>query len=67
MTLILWKGPVVREVEEAEALLKPYYDREDESAFEASTDMVAAGEELTRLYPWRWLTNEETVAQMSEE
>lgn len=28
MTLILWKGPVVREVEEAEALLKSYYDRE---------------------------------------
>lgn len=67
MTLILWKGPVVREVEEAEALLKPYYDREDESAFEASPDIVAAGEELTRLYPWRWLTNEETVARMSEE
>ena len=67
MTLLLWKAPIVREADEAEALLKPYYQTEDESVFEASPDIVAAGEELTRLYPWRWLTNAETVARMSQE
>ena len=66
MTLILWKGPVVREAEEAETLLKPYYEREDDSAFEASPAIAAFAEELRALYPWRDLTNEETVARMSE-
>ena len=67
MTLILWKGPVVREADEAEALLKPFYDSQDESAFEASPDIAAAADELKRLYPWRWLSNEETVARMSDD
>ena len=64
MTLILWKGPVVREAEAAEALLKPYYDGLDDSAFEASADIAAFADELRRLYPWRDLTHEETVARM---
>jgi len=67
MTLILWKAPVVREAEEAEPLLKPFYDREDDSAFEPSPDVTAMAEELKRLYPWRLLSNEETVARMTEE
>jgi hypothetical protein len=40
MTLLLWKAPVVDDSDQAEALLKPYYDRGDESAFEPS-DAVA--------------------------
>ena len=67
MTLILWKGPVVREVEDAEALLKPYYDRQDDRGFEASDAIAAFADDLRSLYPWRELTNEETVARMSEE
>lgn len=67
MTLILWKAPVVREAEEAEALLKPYYENEDDSAFEPSPDIAAFADELRGLHPWRDLTNEETVARMSEE
>ena len=67
MTLILWKAPQVREAEEAEALLKPYYEREDDSAFEPSPAIAAVADELRRLHPWRDLTNEETVARMSEE
>jgi hypothetical protein len=67
MTLILWKAPVVREPEEAEALLKPFYDSEDDSAFEPSPDLAIVANELRRLYPWRDLTNEETVAAMSQE
>lgn len=67
MTLILWKAPVVREAEEAEALLKPYYEREDDNAFEPSADIAKVADELRRLYPWTDLTNEETVARMSEE
>ena len=66
MTLILWKAPVVREAEDAEPLLKPFYDRSDDAAFEPSPDIAAMAEELRRLYPWRLLSNEETVAQMSE-
>jgi hypothetical protein len=67
MTLILWKAPVVREPEEAEALLKPFYDIEDDSSFEPSPDIAIVADELRRLYPWRDLTNEETVAAMSDE
>jgi hypothetical protein len=67
MTLILWKAPVVREPEEAEALLKQFYECEDDSAFEPSSDIAAVAEELRRLHPWRMLTNEETVARMSDE
>jgi len=66
MTLILWKGPVVREAEEAEALLKPYYDRQDDNGFEKSPAIAAFAEDLRALSPWRELTNEETVARMSE-
>jgi len=67
MTLILWKAPVVRQVEEAEALLNPYYKNGDDSAFEPSSAIATVADELRRLYPWRELTNEETVAQMSDE
>ena len=51
MTLLLWKGPVVEDSEQAEALLKPYYDRGDESGFEASPDVVAFARELLRRFP----------------
>src|SRR5690349_23633687 len=67
MTLILWKEPVIREAEEAEAMLKPYYDHQDDSGFEPSTSIAAFADDLRALYPWRDLTNEETVARMSEE
>ena len=67
MTLILWKAPVVDDPDDAQLLLKPWYDSEDESAFEPSGDIAIVAEELRRLYPWRDLTNEETVARMSEE
>jgi hypothetical protein len=67
MTLILWKAPVVREPEDAEALLKPFYEREDDSAFEPSPAIAAVADELRRIYPWRDLSNDETVARMSEE
>lgn len=67
MTLILWKAPVVRKAEDAEPLLKPFYDRSDDAAFEPSPDIAAMADELRRLYPWRLLSNEEAVAQMSEE
>ncbi len=40
MTLILWKAPVVREAEEAKALLQHWYDSGDESALEPSPDIA---------------------------
>lgn len=67
MTLLLWKGPVVRETDEAEALLKPFYEAKDDGAFEASPDLAAVADELRRRYPYRLLSNDETVAAMSEE
>jgi hypothetical protein len=51
MTLLLWKGPVAEEADQAEALLKPYYERGDESGFEASPDVVAFARELLRRFP----------------
>lgn len=51
MSLILWKAPVVREAEEAEALLEPWYERGDDSAFEASPDIARVADELRRRFP----------------
>ena len=51
MTLILWKAPVVDDEDEAQRLLAPYYDREDDSAFEPSADIAAVSTELLRRFP----------------
>ena len=67
MTLILWKAPVVDDPDEASRLLELWYESEDESAFEPSPDIAKVADELRQLYPYRELTNEETVAAMSEE
>ena len=39
MTLILWKAPAVGDPDEAKALLEPWYETEDDSAFEPSDDL----------------------------
>lgn len=67
MTLILWKAPVVDDPDEAEKLTQPWYDTEDDSAFEPSEDIARVADELRRRWPYRILSNEETVAGMSEE
>jgi hypothetical protein len=67
MTLILWKTPVVGDADEAKALTQAWYDSEDDSAFEPSDDIARVADELRRRWPYRMLTNEETVARMSEE
>jgi hypothetical protein len=51
MTLILWKAPLVKDPDEAERLLKPYYDHGDDSAFEPSADIARASTELLRRFP----------------
>src|SRR5688500_9227883 len=51
MNLILWKLPVVREAEEAEALLEPFYERDEDSGFEASDDIARCADELRRRFP----------------
>ena len=51
MTLILWKAPVVDDPDEAEALLKPYYDHGDDSAFHPSADVAEVSNELLRRFP----------------
>jgi hypothetical protein len=51
MTLILWKAPVVDDPDEAANLLKPYYDREDDSAFQPSADIATVADELVRRFP----------------
>ena len=51
MTLLLWKAPVVNDADEAEALLKPYYDRGDDSGFESSADVALVAKELLQRYP----------------
>jgi len=67
MTLILWKAPVVAEADEAKALTASWYETEDDSAFEPSPDIAKVADELRRRWPYRELSNEETVARMSEE
>jgi len=66
MSLLLWKAPIVDETE-AKALLQPWYESEDDSAFEPSSDIARVADELRRRWPYRELTNEETVARMSDE
>jgi hypothetical protein len=67
MTLILWKAPAVEDAEEAKALTADWYDTENDGAFEPSEDIARVADELRRRWPYRELTNEETVARMSEE
>ena len=67
MTLILWKAPVVDGADEAKALTRDWYETEDDSAFEPSADIARVADELRRRWPYRFLSNEETVARMSEE
>jgi hypothetical protein len=51
MTLVLWKAPVVDDPDEAKALLKPYYENEDDSAFEPSEDIARVRAELLHRFP----------------
>ena len=66
MTLILWKAPLVEDADEAKALTEAWYETEDDSAFEPSNDIAKVADELRRLWPYRELSNEETVARMPE-
>ena len=67
MTLLLWKAPLVADADEAKALTAAWYETEDDSAFEPSADIASVADELRRRWPYRELSNEETVARMSEE
>jgi hypothetical protein len=51
MTLILWKAPVVSDPRQAEAMLSPWYDAEDDSAFTPSQDIALVWDELLRRFP----------------
>jgi len=51
MTLFLWKAPVVDEPDAAEALLKPFNARGDDSAFQSSADVATVADELLRRFP----------------
>jgi len=67
MTLILWKSPLVADEDEAKALTADWHETEDDSVFEPSEDIGRVADELRRRWPYRFLSNEETVARMSEE
>lgn len=67
MTLMLWKAPMVADADEAKALTADWYATEDDSAFEPSADIARVADELRRRWPYRFLSNDETVARMSEE
>jgi hypothetical protein len=51
LSMFLWKAPVVGDPRAAEALLGPFYQREDDSAFEASGDIARFAAELRRRFP----------------
>lgn len=67
MTLMLWKAPVVEDADEAKAMTEAWYETEDDSAFEPNEDIAKVADELRRRWPYRELSNEETVARMSDE
>lgn len=50
-TVILWKAPLVEGAEEAAALLEPYHEREDDSAFQPSADIAAVSNALRDRFP----------------
>jgi hypothetical protein len=52
MTLILWKAPVIDDPDEAKALLGPWYETEDDSAFEPSDDLEMVLERLLQRWPF---------------
>src|SRR5688500_5248592 len=54
MTLILWKAPVVEDPDEAQALLKTWYETGDDSAFEPSGDLAKVYDLLLQNYPMDW-------------
>jgi hypothetical protein len=66
MTLILWKAPVTDDEDEAKRLLAPYFEREDDSAFEPSEEIAAVAAKLARRFPesedgpWAGLPHEQT-------
>ena len=51
MTLILWKAPLVEDADEAMALTEPWYQTEDDNAFEPSEDVARVAEELRSRWP----------------
>ena len=51
MTLILWKAPVVDDPDEAKALLEPWYENGDDSAFEPSADIALVADLLRSRWP----------------
>lgn len=51
MTLILWKAPAIDDPDEAQALLEPWYEHEDDSAFEPSGDIALVADHLRSRWP----------------
>ena len=49
--LVIWEAPVPRSIDEVEALLDGYYEREAEDAFAPSRALVAFRRELLERYP----------------
>jgi hypothetical protein len=62
MTLILWKAPITRDEEKAAEMLRPYYEREDDSAFEPSSDLTVVRDRLLQEYPFDPQTGSEPWA-----
>jgi hypothetical protein len=51
MTLILWKAPAVDDPGAAKALLEPWYETGDDSAFEPSPDIALVADRLRSRWP----------------
>ena len=51
MTLVLWKAPWVADADDAAQLLRPYYERGDDSEFQPSDDLAKIADELLRRFP----------------
>jgi hypothetical protein len=51
MTRILWKAPVVDDLDEAQKLLGAWYETGDDSGFESSEDLARVASKLRSRWP----------------
>ena len=66
MDLYLWKAPVIEDADEAKRLIDLYFDQDDKSVFEPSSDIAAMAEQLLEHYPVRVVFGDEALATLSE-
>lgn len=66
MDLYFWKAPVIDDAGEAKRLIDLYFEQDDKSVFEPSSDIEKMAGRLLQLYPFRVVYGDEALATLSE-